>query len=608
MSRAGMRRVAMRRTITSVLGASLFASAVLVGGATTKPAGAADGCITVDIASSPEKLELLTDLAKRFSRSGDANISGRCVAVKVAKQSSGAAASLLAADWPKPAKNGVRPVIWSPAASTWGAVLDQRRADAGKPPYVTTPGKSFMLTPLVIAMPKPMADALGYPATPIGFSDILALAQDPAGWAAKGHPEWGSFKLGKTNPNFSTSGLSQTVAQYYAATGKTSDLTLEDLARPEVEAFSRGVESAVVHYGDTTLTFLNNLYRADRRGDPYGYASAVAVEEKSVLDYNRGNPDGILDPGEQPRKPRIPLVAIYPKEGTLFSDNPLIVLDAPWVSKAEAAAARKFSAFVTEPKNQRRVLKFGFRPGNAAVAIGKPITAANGVDPDQPQTTLAVPKPPVLAGVIDEWNQVRKKARALLVIDVSGSMGDEADPDSRATKLDLAKKAAIAALDQFQPDDEVGLRIFSTGVNGREPTDYRDVVPIGPMSVNRADLESQIERLVPTQGTPLYTVTQDSYTKMVDGYDPTRINAIVLLSDGRNEDPRNESLADLLKFLRAQNEGEATKAVRIFTIAYGNDADEATLKRIAEATNGAGYSAIDPATIVNVFNAVISNF
>ncbi len=468
------------RTITTVLAVSLLAGALLSAGAGS--AGAAGGCVTVDVASSPEKLELLTDLAKRFERSSESTVNGTCINVDIHRQSSGAAATLLAADWPKPAKNGARPVIWSPAASTWGAVLDQRRADAGKAPYVTTPGTSFMLTPLVIAMPKPMADALGYPATPIGFSDILALAQDPSGWAGKGHPEWGPFLLGKTNPNFSTSGLAQTVAQYYAATGKTSDLTLEDLARPEVEAFARGVESAVVHYGDTTLTFLNNLYRADRRGNPFGYASAVAVEEKSLLDYNRGNPDGILDPGERPRKPRVPLVAIYPKEGTLFSDNPLITLDAPWVSKDEAAAARKFTKFVTEPTAQRRVLEYGFRPGNAAVAIGKPIVATNGVDPQEPQTTLEVPKPSVLAGVIDEWNQVRKKARALLVIDVSGSMGDEADARSGATKLDLAKKAAIAALGQFQPEDEVGLRIFSTEIGTSEPTDYRDVVPIGPMS------------------------------------------------------------------------------------------------------------------------------
>ncbi|NEQ27778.1 MAG: hypothetical protein F6K28_54030, partial [Microcoleus sp. SIO2G3] len=41
----------------------------------------------------------------------------------------------------------------------------------------------------------------GWPDEPIGFADILALSQDPEGWAAFGHPEWGPFRLGKTNPN-----------------------------------------------------------------------------------------------------------------------------------------------------------------------------------------------------------------------------------------------------------------------------------------------------------------------------------------------------------------------------------------------------------------------
>ena len=594
----------LRRPIAATLAAATILSGVVLS-ATPASAG---GCITVDIASSPEKLVLLTELGERFGNSDEARVDGQCVTIRVQRQSSGAAETLLEADWPKPSKNGPRPVIWSPSASTWAGVLDQRRADAGKEPYVPTPGKSFMLTPLVIAMPEPMAEALGYPDTPLGFEDILALAQDPAGWAGKGHPEWGPFRFGKTNPHFSTSGLAETVAQYYAATGKTRDLTLEDLARPEVEAYSTAVESAVVHYGDTTLTFLNNLYRSDRRGDPFGYASAVAVEEKSVVDYNRGNPDGILDPGEKPRKPRVPLVAIYPKEGTLFSDNPLMILDAPWVSEREADAARAFSNFVTKEQNQRRVLKFGFRPGNPAVSIGAPITAANGLDPTQPQTTLEVPSPPVLAAVIDEWDQVRKKARVMLVIDVSGSMGDEADPRTGATKLDLAKRAAVAALDQFQPDDEVGLRVFSTDISEDDPTDYLDLVPIGPVSENRNDLERNIKSLIPTQGTPLYTVTQDSYQQMLNEFDATRINAVVVLSDGRNEDDRNNDLEGLLKFLRGRNEGESSTPVRIFPIAYGSDADESTLKRIAEATNAAAYSAVDPATIINVFNAVVSNF
>src|SRR5207302_4648008 len=163
--------------------------------------------------------------------------------------------------------------------------------------------------------------------------------------------EWGPFKLGKTNPNFSTSALSATIAQYYAATGKQRDLTVEDLDRPDVDAFMRSIESSVVHYGDTTLTFLNNWYRNDSRGTALTYVSAVAVEEKSIIDYNKGNPDGILDPGEQPRPPRIPLVAIYPKDGTLFSDSPLFILNASWVNAKEKQAAHAFENFGQRPEN-----------------------------------------------------------------------------------------------------------------------------------------------------------------------------------------------------------------------------------------------------------------
>ncbi len=127
-------------------------------------------------------------------------------------------------------------------------------------------GTPFMLTPLVIAMPKPMAEALGWPNTQIGFKDLLPLAQNPEGWAAVGHPEWGPFRLGKTNPNFSTSGLNFTIAEYYAAVGKTQGLTMEDLARPAAVEFATQIESSVVHYGDITMTFLNNWFAADARG------------------------------------------------------------------------------------------------------------------------------------------------------------------------------------------------------------------------------------------------------------------------------------------------------------------------------------------------------
>ncbi|MGH9243289.1 MAG: substrate-binding domain-containing protein [Acidimicrobiales bacterium] len=569
--------------------------------------GDAGDCLVVDMAISPEKIDLMTELAIEFNDS-DAEVGGECVFVRPNRTASGAAAQALIRGW-EDSVDGPQPTVWSPAATTWGAVVNQRLVDQGETAIVGD-GEPFMLTPLVIAMPEPMARALGWPDTPIGWGDIFSLARSGEGWAAFGHPEWGDFRLGKTNPNFSTSGLSALVAQAYAATAKTSALSAEDLARPEVIDFATTVESAVVHYGDTTLTFLNNWYRADQRGTALTYVSAAAVEEKSVIDYNAGNPDGVLDPGEEPRPPREQLVAIYPKEGTLFSDNPLFLLDADWVSDDEREGASLFSDFVRESDAQRRVLEFGFRPGNPDVAIGEPISAENGVDPNQPQTLLEVPEPGVVVDLLDRWDEQRKRARVLFVLDVSGSMGEPAGDGT--TRLDLAKEAAINALDLFGQDDEVGLRIFSTDLGGPESDIYIDLVEYGRVGDQAEELRGRISDLVPTRNTPLYEVAQESYDDALANYDPTKINAVVLLTDGVNDDgdasDDQRQLDEVLSTLQSGSEGQDTRPVRVFTIAYAGDADQGVLRRIAEASAAAAYDASDPASIDQVLSAVISNF
>ena len=196
----------------------VLASAVAVVAAPT-PARA-DDCITVDMAVQLNQYPLMPDLARRFNGSDDAQVDGRCIHVSVSPKSSGAAATLLEQGWPNPAQNGPKPVVWSPAANSWRLILNQRLTDAGRP-EMAPEGTPEMVSPLVIAMPKEMATALGWPDTAIGYSDILALATDPAGWGAKNQP-WGLFKLGKTNPNYSTSGLSSLIAEYYAFAGTTT--------------------------------------------------------------------------------------------------------------------------------------------------------------------------------------------------------------------------------------------------------------------------------------------------------------------------------------------------------------------------------------------------
>lgn len=584
------------------LAMALLASSCLSGGSdpTTGPDSSVNipaGCREIPAHVSSEKVTLLTGLAEQFN-AGDSEIDGECVAITVYRTASGRGASLLAEGWPEDGSAGPAPVLWSPASSAWGAVLNERLSLAGGQP-MTGDFQRIMLTPLVLAMPRPMAEALGWPEAEIGWSDVLALSQDPDGWGAFGHPEWGPFRLGKTNPNFSTSGLSATVAIYYAATGKQSGLTAADLSSPEVSEFVRGVEAATVHYGDTTLTFLENMLREDLAGRPLSYASAVAVEEVSVIAYNRGDP---ADTGaENPTPPNVPLVAVYPTEGTLFSDNPAFVLDAPWVDEIDRQAAQQFADFIVNPDNQAQVLEFGFRPGNPAVPLGAPISAENGLNPSEPETELEVPEPAVLASLIDSWETYRKTARVIMLLDVSGSMSDLGGEGF--SKLDLAKQAVLATLDQFKPEDELGLWIFSTELDGDR--DYLEIVAPAPLSGVETQIREAVAGLVPGGGTGLYDSTAAAVTAVRDGYDPTKINAVLLLTDGMCDDNGDGcNIQPLLTLLRS-NERDP---VRVFAVAYGSEADPGELREIAEASQARLYIASDPLTIESVFEQVLSNF
>lgn len=556
------------------------------------------GCREVPAHVSSEKLTLITALAEEFNATNP-EVDGECFGISVYRTASGRGASLLADGWPTEETSDPPPVLWSPASSAWGAVVNQRLDEQGLPP-ITGDFERIMLTPLVLAMPQPMAEALGWPEADIGWRDVLELSQNPDGWGAEGHPEWGAFKLGKTNPNFSTSGLSATIAIYSAATGSTAPLTLADVQSPDVVEFVQGVENATVHYGDTTLTFLDNMLREDLKGRPLTYASAVAVEEVSVIAYNRGDP---ADTGEATTPPNIPLVAIYPEEGTLFSDNPAFILDAEWVDDIDQQAAQMFVDFVVEdPDNQQRVLEFGFRPGNPSVAIGEPITRENGLDASQPETELQVPDPSVLAALIDSWEQNRKTARVLMLLDVSGSMADLGG--NGFTKLDLAKQAVLASLDEFNDADEVGLWVFSTRLVG-DDQDWLEMVPVAPLSESRSELESRVRGLLADGGTGLYDSTSAAVTEVRESFDTTKINAVILLTDGVCDDYDDGCNIDPLLTQLSSNERDP---VRVFTVAYGSDADIAALEQIAEASQARAYQAIDPSQIGSVFQQVISNF
>jgi Ca-activated chloride channel family protein len=564
-----------------------------------KPTVAArTGCTALPVVASSEKAALLRDAAAAYNRSGRTYDGGKCADVAIQSKASGGAMDALARGWDPRRDGGPAPAVWSPASSTWLPLLRQRAASGDKPSVVPD-GRfpSVAQTPLVLAVPRPMAQALGWPDKAIGWSDVLSLTRDPRGWAAVGHPEWGPFRLGKTNPHLSTSGLNATVGAYVAATGRSSDLTEADLSNPKVLAFVKGVESGVVHYGDTTLTFLSNLAEADRRGQGMNYISAVAVEEKSIVDYNSGNPTGDPSLAGKGRKPQVPLVAVYPKEGTLLSDNPYVVLTS--ASDAQRAAAQDFLAYLKEPAQQKRFTDAAFRDANGRP--GPILSRDNGLIPDRKLTILNPPPSPVMAKALASWDAQRKRARVLLVLDVSGSMADATS--SGRSKLDLAKQAVTQVLGDFAPDDQVGLWTFSTEARSGG-TPYTEQVPVGDVSAVRDRIRQAVQALHAEGGTALYSSIRAASTKLLDSADPSRINAVVVLTDGKNE-YRDNDLNALLSDIDASAH---ENSVRVFTIAYGDQADLDTLRRISTSSRAAAYDARNPSTITDVLTSVVSNF
>jgi Ca-activated chloride channel family protein len=565
------------------------------------------GSLPLQVIVSPDQAQVVTQAAAEYERRRPA-VDDRCVDVQVRPTDSVEAAAALSAGWDE-STQGPRPDVWVPASSAWPLQVALRQQATKQEVLIPLQFQKVATTPMVMAMPKPMAEALGWPRRALGWRELLGAVTNPEGWAAFGRPEWGAFKLGKTDPNLSTPGLEALIGAVFAATGQTSELSVETLKEQEdqLRQVILGLERAPGQDADTPATFLANLQQADQAGQTLSFVSAVPLDEKSVWDYNRGNASGLEESGAR-AKPKVPLVAVYPKEGTLEADHPWVVLRAPWVDEAKERAAGGFLDHLRSEPIQARFQQAGFRTSDGRA--GPQLSQANGLLPDQPTRVLAPPAPKVVAAALESWNAARKRSNVLAVYDVSGSMKEEVPGTGGRTKMDIVKQAAGQALALFAPETNLGTWLFSTNLAGNR--DWVESVPIGPTNARlpngksrRQVLAEALARLQATNGdTGLYDTTLAAYRTMQRAYAPDRLNIVVLLTDGINDDPTGGIGRDeLLRRLKAER---GDKPVRIITIAYGANADVESLRLISRATGGLAYVSRDPREILRVFTDAIT--
>ncbi|HZB47872.1 MAG TPA: VWA domain-containing protein, partial [Mycobacteriales bacterium] len=110
--------------------------------------------------------------------------------------------------------------------------------------------------------------------------------------------------------------------------------------------------------------------------------------------------------------------------------------------------------------------------------------------------------------------------------------------------------------------------------------------------------------MVPRTATGLYDSILAAYQSTLANYRDGYVNTLVVITDGKNEDPGSITLPALLTELNKRY--DPRRPVHIVTLAYGTGADPASLAQVAKATDGLQFSSPDPRNISEVFFTAVA--
>jgi Ca-activated chloride channel family protein len=287
--------------------------------------------------------------------------------------------------------------------------------------------------------------------------------------------------------------------------------------------------------------------------------------------------------------PQLPVVAIYPKEGTFWSNHPYVIVNAPWVTDEQRAAAETFEDFLLDRPQQLKAIELGFRPADVSIPLTAPLDAQHGVDITQPQTVLEVPSAEVVAATLEMWQQTKKPVDLMIVVDVSGSM--------RGDKIVAARASLLQFLSLLDNRDRVEVILFSS-----------DIIPLNdlaPMSQERNSLMTRVSGIVEEGNTRLYDAVSFAYDELEAKAELEHIRSIVVLSDGKDthsEVSVEQLIAEINSFA-----DEGGSSIKLFTIGFGDDADKGILQSISDPTGGRQYDA-SPENINEIYEEIATFF
>jgi Ca-activated chloride channel family protein len=541
---------------------------------------------TLDVAADEAVVPIVQRLADRYT--ADLQASGRdCIRIEVQPVTSSAVVGRLTNGW-REDTHGPRPDVWIPQSTMWVELL---RAQLKGPDKQILPEDPTVLarSPTVMAVPMPMAETLGWPERRLSWGDFFDLADADDTWDEAGESGWGQFRLELTDPRYTTTGL-QALLALDTATGN-------DALESGTPLSLFRVQRALANIDASSVDTLQRYAEADA---PLRALSATPLEEREVWRFNEtGAPSPVASSEPTDATPeggdRPELVAMYPEGDSdiaMESDYPYVVLDTSWVSTDVLQFADEFKDYLISDAGVEMFTDAGFRtrenqPGDV-LRNEECMQAMDQVGAEPPGD---LPEVEAFRKLRSSWLTVPRISRTLFLIDVSGSMV-ELVPSTGQTRLDATVDAAKESLDIIPNGSEVGLWEFSTELaRGEAGGDYRELAEIAPLSrvrhgrSHKDDLVAQLDAIDPEQDTALNDAVLAAYERLRENYVAGRRHLIVLLTDGRNDDPggsisHSRLLANLARLHRAQ------EPIQVVSIAYGEQPDLDKLAEISETVGG----------------------
>ena len=556
-------------------------------------ANGAEPCTTVTVMSSFENAEMVGNLAAGYNAQ-PRDIDGHCVVVSAVRDKSGVAAEAAAAGFPNVAPEA-RPIVWLPDSYTWLALA---RADGAT--AVPEAGTSVGSSNIVLAMPAPLVESIGWDAKPPTWGDVFDSAADAELWSDLGHPEWGAFKLGKTSPVVATSGEAAMFASFGTASGDLAGLTVQAVEDPAVQDTVREHELATSHYMATPEHFLWHARQADDKGSVADFLSAVIVDEKSVWDYNRGitSRDGVTRVEGAP--PEEKLVPIYPTDGFYGADNPAVVLTGDWVDENEADAAADFIRYAGTAQGQEIVRTSGYRDLNGALDSGVADVANLPAEPAGRPAASRAGCRRRRQHRVPRCAQARPGAlpHGCLGLDGRADLGDRHQADRgqvrhrEGARPLHGRRQRRARRVRAEPGRRHGA--------GQRLADGRDRHE--PRRAPRGARRPAVDGRHPA--VPGRRHLRDAAGRVLVVRPHHRDRAAQRRQERHAQRSDDRGRADA-RDLQAMHHDTP---VLIFTLAYGADADVATLQSISSATGAHYYDATDPTKLSAVLGDLVTSF